>query len=46
MAVVVRALREKLGDEAMGGLQTFVDDAGRTWKEEVLTIAAERLITV
>jgi hypothetical protein len=42
MAVVVRALREKLGDEAMGGLQTFVDDAGRKWKEEVLTIAAER----
>jgi len=42
MAVVVRALREKLGDEAMGGLQTFVDEAGRKWKEEVLTIAAER----
>ena len=42
MAVVVRALREKLGDEAMGGLQTFVDDAGRKWKEEMLTIAAER----
>ena len=42
MAVVARALREKLGDEAMGGLQTFVDDAGRKWKEEMLTIAAER----
>jgi hypothetical protein len=26
MAAAVRALREKLGDEAMGGLQTFVDD--------------------
>ncbi len=42
MAVVVRALREKLGDEAMGGLQTFVDDAGRRWKEDVLVLAAER----
>lgn len=42
MAVVVRALRETLGDEAMGGLQTFVDDAGREWKEEVLLIAADR----
>jgi hypothetical protein len=42
MAVVVRALREKLGDEAMGGLQTFVDGAGRKWKEEMFTIAAER----
>ena len=28
MAAVVRALREKLGEEAMGGLQTFVEDAG------------------
>jgi hypothetical protein len=42
MATAVGALREKLGDEAMGGLQTFVDDAGRNWKEEMLTIAAER----
>lgn len=39
MASVVRALREKLGDEAMGGLQNFVDDAGRRWKDEVLTVA-------
>lgn len=39
MASVVRALREKLGDEAMGGLQSFVDDAGRRWKDEVLTVA-------
>lgn len=42
MASVVRALREKLGDEAMGGLQNFVDDAGRRWKDEVLTLAGER----
>lgn len=42
MAVVVRALKEKLGDEALGGLQTFVDDAGRKWKEEMLGLAAER----
>ena len=42
MAVVVRALREKLGDEAMGGLQIFVDDAGRQWKDEVLALATER----
>jgi hypothetical protein len=25
MAVAVRALREKLGDEALGGIQTFVE---------------------
>jgi hypothetical protein len=42
MATAVGALREKLGDEAIGGLQIFVDDAGRKWKEEMLTIAAER----
>jgi len=38
----VRVLREKLGNEAMVGLQTFVDDAGRQWREDVLTIAGER----
>ncbi len=42
MATAVRALREKLGDEAMGGLQTFVDHARREWKDEMLTLAAER----
>ena len=42
MASVVRALREKLGDEAMGGLQNFVDDAGRRWKDDVLTLTGER----
>jgi len=38
----VRVLREKLGNEAMVGLQTFVDDAGRQWREDVLTVAGER----
>ena len=42
MAAAVRALREKLGDDAMGGLQTFVDDAGQKWKDEVLALATER----
>lgn len=42
MASAVRALREKLGDEAMGGLQNFVDDAARRWKDEVLALAGER----
>jgi len=38
----VRALREKLGDDAMSGLQAFVKDASRQWKEDVLSIAGER----
>ncbi len=38
----VRALREKLGDEAMGGLHLVINDAGRAWKDEVLLIAGER----
>jgi hypothetical protein len=42
MATAVRVLREKLGDEAMGGLHTFVEDARREWKHEVLTLATER----
>lgn len=42
MASAVRALREKLGDEAMGGLQNFVDDSGRRWKDDVLALAGER----
>jgi hypothetical protein len=42
MAAVVRVLREKLGDEAMEGLQTFVNEAGRNWKDDVLALAAER----
>ena len=42
MATAVCALREKIGDEAMGGLQAFVDDARREWKNEVLTLTTER----
>jgi hypothetical protein len=42
MAAVIRALEEKLGDEGMAGLQSFVDDAGQRWKDEVLSIAVER----
>ena len=38
----VHSLREKLGDDGMRGLQTFVDDAGRQWKEDVLLVAGER----
>ncbi len=40
--MAVRALREKLGNEAMVGLQVFVEDAGRQWKDDVLVIAGER----
>jgi hypothetical protein len=42
MAGVVRELKEKLGDEGMAGLQTFVDDAGREWKDDVLAVVGER----
>lgn len=42
MAAAARALKAVLGDEAMGGLQTFVDDSGRKWKDDVLALAAER----
>lgn len=42
MAAVSRALREKLGDEAMGGLRSLVDDASRQWSDGVLVLAAER----
>jgi hypothetical protein len=34
--------RKKLGDDAMEGLRTFVDEAGLRWKDEVLSIAGER----
>lgn len=37
-----RVLKEKLGDDGLSGLQSFVDEAGRKWKEDVLTVAAER----
>ena len=42
MAAVARVLREKLGEDAIGGLQALVDDAGRRWKEDVLVLVAER----
>jgi hypothetical protein len=38
----VRSLRETLGDDGMVGLHTFVDDAGRQWKDDVLLLAGER----
>ena len=42
MAAVARVLREKHGEDAIGGLQALVDDAGRRWKEDVLVLVAER----
>ena len=42
MAAVARVLREKLGEDAIDGLQVLVDDAGRRWKEDVLVLVAER----
>lgn len=42
MQAGVRALKEKLGDDAMVGLHSVVDDAGRRWKDEVLAVAVER----
>ena len=42
MDTSVRALREKLGNDAMLGLQAFVDAAARQWKDDVLVIAGER----
>jgi hypothetical protein len=38
----VLALRERLGDESMSGLQTLLDDAGRQWKDNVLSMSGER----
>ncbi len=38
----VRALRERLGDDGMAGLHIVVSDAGRQWKDDVLSIAGER----
>ena len=42
MNAEIRALREKIGDDAMAGLQALVDDAGRQWKDDVLEITGER----
>ena len=38
----VRALREKLGDDAMADLRAFIDVEGRQWKEDVLSISVDR----
>ena len=38
----VRALREKLGDDVMADLRAFIDVEGRRWRDDVLSIAAER----
>ena len=38
----VRALRERLGDDAMSALHIFVDDAGRRWRDDVLSVADAR----
>jgi hypothetical protein len=35
----VRALREKLGDDGMAALHIVINDAGRQWKDDVLTVA-------
>jgi hypothetical protein len=40
--LAVRALEEKPGDDAMEGLRGFVDDAGRRWKDDVLSLAVGR----
>jgi hypothetical protein len=42
IVAATRALREKLGEDGMEGLQNFVDDAGQRWKDEVLSLAGER----
>ena len=42
MGAAVRALRERLGNEAMADLQTFVENAGRQAREEMLSVAGER----
>lgn len=42
METAVRLLKEKLGDDAMEGLQRFVADAGQRWRADVLAIAGER----
>jgi hypothetical protein len=42
MEAAVRTLRAKLGDDAMSGLQTLLDDAGQQWKDDVLAITGER----
>jgi hypothetical protein len=38
----VRALREKLGEEGLVGLQVVIDNTGRQWRDDVLTVTGER----
>ena len=38
----VPALRERLGDQALGELAEMVNNAGRLWRHEVLELATER----
>ena len=38
----VSALRERLGDQALGELAEMTSDAGRVWRDEVLELATER----
>ena len=38
----VRALRERLGNDGMSGLDEVINDAGKRWKDDVLAVAAER----
>ena len=38
----VRALRERLGNEGMAGLDVVIDEKGGQWKDDVLAIAGER----
>jgi hypothetical protein len=38
----VSALRERLGDQALGELTEMMSDAGHLWRDEVLELATER----
>ncbi len=42
MERAARVLRERLGDEGIAELRLVVSDMGREWKQEVLSISAER----
>jgi hypothetical protein len=42
MQRATRALMEKLGNDGMADLRIVIDDAAQRWREEVLSIAAER----
>lgn len=42
MGAALRVVREKLGDDVVDDLQMFVERAGREWRDDVLSAAAER----